>query len=726
MKFRRALPKRLFCLLLSWVFCGALVFAQEKETVSWPRPSSLIEEIDVLAQYPETAQLSARLRELLEQLHAETPAGSPEAEQVLIRLASEVQSLRRLSKHIWQQPNRATELTELAGQLSRLGYHLERRLHVWQLLNVALQQQSPAEPATQHLLATNYRLAFDGIDPQWSEYLLMEDIQETFDTLNPSKKKQKRAARKTLARIYSPVLSAEQTEFLTQLIHPTALELLQKHAAEPWNAQRLLADLENYEAEPSSYLGYRINDQYQNLLWSSEPTAQQTATQLHTHYRNANFRLAISERLLNQMMPQLPTTDEPYTDQILGARVTGRNNISNQLHVKLIPDHQHLHLQLGTQGGIASNSVARRTGFVIRNRGYISFQAFQQLLIGPDGIDASQKPVAYASARQQVVGMQSKYDGLPILGWVARRVAQRKIHEQAPQTKQIVQNRVASTASERMQELVNSELQQMNQTLYQNLYQPLVALELEPEPIEMKTTQQQLVMRYRLAGRDQLAANTARPQDNPGDLLSLQIHQSAINNLIARLEFNGRTFTSEQLKEHIQEILGRQLSDAPDELEKEAKFQFAHFDPLRIDFRNGKVILAINLQSLKLGEGKSWKKVRISTTYTPQIEGTKIVLTQDAEGTRIKGHRLRLRDKAAISTVHKVLFNKEYHCDIMPADFQQRIGQMQVEISQLVAADGWAAIGLIETPTQQSQSQQKSTSRPFLKMGRNVADRLLR
>ncbi len=295
---------------------------------------------------------------------------------------------------------------------------------------------------------------------------------------------------------------------------------------------------------------------------------------------------------------------------------------------------------------------------------------------------------------------------------MARRLAVKKLREQAPETDRIFQRKVSTSAEITMQQQVEEQVAKLRQSVDTKLFQPLLAMDLEPVPMQMATTDSQIVMRYRLAGGDQMAANTARPRDSGKSLLSFQLHQSALNNTIARIGLNGNQFTIEELANHLRDVVGApQVGLDESTSEQHAEIGFAHFDPIRIDFQEDRMNVTLNLKSLKIGEtSKQWKNISLTASYKLNVEGMKLTLDQDDEGTRIKGKRLRFGDKAAISTVMKVLFKKQYTTNALPGKIKDRIGAQQLEVSQLVVSDGWIAMS-IDDPIQASRPIQQDNER---------------
>ena len=492
------------------------------------------------------------------------------------------------------------------------------------------------------------------------------------------------------------------------MIDPAVLDFIKEQATDPVDIKNLLTRIDQYESLPSSFTGHYLNDQYQNLLWSGDPADQAVAAELNAHYRNANFRLAVSDRLLNRMIPRLPSIAMPVSENVQGARVSGQSHVTNEIRVSLVPDPNRLMLSLETAGHVQSDTVARTKTFRILNQGEARFQAFKRLAIGRDGIDSSQRPVLSSSANQYVVGVESDLDNLPILGWVARKLAVKKLKEKAPETDRLFREKVETSAESQIQKELETQLVKLRQYAYQNLMQPLLSMELEPEPLQMATTKNQIVMRYRLAGRDQMAANTARPRDSGASLLSFQLHQSSVNNAIARIGLNGKTFTVQELTEHLENVFGQPIGSADaEENQRQAEFGFAPFDPIRIDFKDDRVNITLNLRTLKIEEkGKTWKNISLTVAYQLVTDGMQISMVQDDLGTRIKGKRLRVSDKAALSTVMKVVFKKQYAVNALPKGIKEKIGGPPLEVSQLVISNGWIGVSIDDglPPIQQAES----------------------
>jgi hypothetical protein len=681
---------------------------------NWPKPETLISQLESLKEIPAAKSWVDSVLITLDELST-TEIESRQAGQHLSALNQLVNQLPNIAQASFN--NGSTESLQNFSDLSRMHYRMSRRLLIWNQTYAAILASQSRPPQVDSKSAGYQRITFDGLDPRWVEYLCLPELKDQLNSLQPDAKERMKVARKILGRTYSPIHSADQANFIEQMMDPGIVNLLKDFATERPDYQELIRRLEQYDGLASSHAGYHLNNQYQNLLWSDHETDRQLAEYLDTHYRNANFRLSVSDQLMNRLIPDLPATSQPVSENVGDAVVSGQSQIWNQLRVNLVPNQTQAIVQIETNGVVQADTVARTKTFRVQNRGEANFQVIKQVNFGVDGIDATAPAYSQAMANQNVVGLQSTLDNIPIFGNVARKLAEKKLRDDAPKNNQVFQSKVSASAEQRVEQEIQSKLAKLRYYSHTNLLQPLIAMELEPKAVQMATTDNQFIMRYRIAGRDQMAANSARPRELKPGLMGFQIHQSAINNAIARLGLNGKTFTSKELKAHLQETLGFEgKADADAEDQRKAKFAFASLDPIRIDFIENRFNVILNLKGLKIGDkGKTWRNVSLTASYEPSVSGMQVLLRQDDDGTRIKGRRLRISDKAAISTVMKVLFKQEYQFQALPKKMYARLNGDFLQVSELAISNGWLGITIDDQQVQPINSVQQEP--PRLRVG---------
>ncbi len=672
---------------------------------AWPKPTAIVEKLERLEKFPEVAKWAQETKQLIKFLHWTESIGDVQAVSVFEQLTYQLEKLNQIAVSVSTTPTTQPEYVQgpLATELRTFHYAIARRLMIWGYAHELAKQDlvrfsdMSDEQVRQVIFASQSRLNVAGVGSNWSEYLLLADLQAAFNSLQPKIDDQRRAARATLSRIYSPVLSQVQKEFLDQRVDENLISLLREKACTSVELPELMRMLERHEYDSNGYTSHKMNDFYQSLLWSNDLASQNLAGQLDGHYRNANFRVSVSEKLINRLLPQTPEIEQPINENVMGAQVQGNSRIQNRLLIRLIPDNRKVNLWLEANGRVRSLTQARQSGFRIDNVGNSRFQVFKQIAFNRSGVETG-APYAVSDTRSQVVGMQSNLDPIPVVGWVARRIAQNKIRESSPMTDQYTRQKLESGAKEQIDSEVQTQLSQVSDYLFVNMLQPLIALELEPTPIEMRTTDERIVLRYRLAGRDQMAAHTARPRALANSLMSVQLHESVCNNLLDRIEISGRSFTAQELNDHLMTVFRSPQATGSKEMDHEANFEFAPYDPMRVEFKNSQVEISLNLKKFRVGKGKTWKNLSVRVLFNPRIEGSKLVLVRDESGVRLKGANLKLRDQMAVRTVFTALFRDHYEFNAMPEKFGKKFGETPLAISQLVLNDGWLGLSFDDAP----------------------------
>ncbi len=660
----------------------------KESKTGWVKPLAVISQLETLSSISVTQQWASEVQSLIELLLEESLVSSAASATILTQLDTKVLELEQIIGVINQQFAGLPAAQSLASQLHRLHYDLSKRTVIWRAI-----QKLPATSVrlSDTQFASSQRLNFDFLNQDWQEYLQIQPLDEALSALQQNAKAKTNAARRSLARMASPALSSAQRSYLNHIMPVATVTAIKQVATGELNQYRLLKAIEWNEQNPSGVATHYINDQFQSLMWSPDSQRQFAATQLQAHYRNANIRLAVSQNMLNRLIPDSPAVHEPVHEQILGADVRGHSQIRNRLSVQLVEDPLHIALRLRTDGEVDSDTVAKRSGFEIRNEGMANFHAFKKLTLDRKGRFSSDQPIASAQAKQRLIGMRSKLDPFPVVNWIARRLAKKKLDRQTPEATSLLEKKIERSASDKLQEGVESQVAQMQAYLKVNLLEPLNSMDLNPEALQLATTKERIVMRYRLAGIDQMAADTPRPQDSPYDYLSLQLHQSLLNNTIERIEIESQTFTPESLLQHLSEVIGFNPKNAGAESKHEAKFVFANYDAIRVDFVNDKIRIELNLKSLRVGKGKTWRNITVSATYLPTVEGSQVRLTQQGI-IGVKGKRFRIGDQIAVRAIFNVVLPDSYQFDTVPQRLADQLKGFSLVITKLNIVDGWVGI----------------------------------
>ena len=126
---------------------------------------------------------------------------------------------------------------------------------------------------------------------------------------------------------------------------------------------------------------------------------------------------------------------------------------------------------------------------------------------------------------------------------------------------------------------------------------PLGKMQLDPQVVDMQTTGSRLLARYRLAGDWQVAAFTPRPRAPLSSLMSVQAHQSAINNTLEQLVPRDEPMLINEVIQRAAKMFGQTI-EVPEDIPGNVTIQFARTRPITTEIHDGK--LTVTLRVVKL------------------------------------------------------------------------------------------------------------------------------
>src|SRR5262249_33968105 len=147
---------------------------------------------------------------------------------------------------------------------------------------------------------------------------------------------------------------------------------------------------------------------------------------------------------------------------------------------------------------------------------------------------------AEANANNDLNDFETDFDGIPLFSGLVRAIARNQYDASQPAAKVEVEGKIIVRATSQLDREVAEKMEKARQDFQVKMLKPLRDLNLEPAAVDMQTTRERLIARYRVAARDQVSAQTPRPQAPSDSMLSVQIHESAMNNVLEELNLQGR------------------------------------------------------------------------------------------------------------------------------------------------------------------------------------------
>jgi hypothetical protein len=444
----------------------------------------------------------------------------------------------------------------------------------------------------------------------WVGYLHLESLQGT--ELNSD------AMMKTLTNLTpTDTMNPEQLTFLNR---PALQEL--RAALE----SALAAVTNDNEAAARADLKSRIQTLVDSVLaWEKEPLGERADTVRHSwrtlrrrfpaaaevlrpvinaHLFNHNVHFAVSEELLSRLVADLRTERGSIAECIMGAWVTGTQTTTADVSVDIVPSTTTAHFNLSVRGNTTSNTRAQKSPATVWTNGNHYFWLNRSVSF--DGRQINASPTSFnVDTNSRTVGLATKYDRIPIVRRIVRNIASQRIAEAKPQADAETAVRLRSEAVGRFESETNEQFSKGNDTLGKIL-DSLSARGIALESVSARSSNSHLAVSSRSIGVTRLGGSLQPAGAVMPKGAAVQLHQSAINNAIDTLGFQGRVVPEKEFVTELEKALGElfqreiKLTDGEpepvpvnEEPEPPSTFVFSQTDPIRIRFENGEVVVTL-------------------------------------------------------------------------------------------------------------------------------------
>jgi len=578
---------------------------------------------------------------------------------------------------------------------------LERRLGIWHaLLDPSLSNMSEAppkqpgrEPMWMPLLSeVASLLAGESNGAAWREYLLLDRVAAAAsEGAGIDVKGRRRLAQQVLSRMSDPRLTTAQRQFLAIEPLRNLQQAIRPWAAGPVRLDTLAALIERYEMNREIRYASAIAQLQQRLQWSTDPRYQSLAQQLNQYYRGANMRIALTGQLLNRMIPKQKVVVAPVSDTVVGTKVRGRSRTITQVRVRLLPDPNSWRFGLQAYGTIYSKTHSDTWPFQVRNAAKLHYEAEKVIVINQQGLSISPTK-AHARGRSELVDIDTPLDPVPLIGSLMQDLVRQQHQKTQPRAMAQVKSKVVRRAQQRMDREADPKLSRLEQKFRDRVLAPIEQLALVAEPLEMVTTEKRATLKLRLAGNGQLAAHTPRPAAPSDSVVSLQLHETALNNAATGLGLNGRRMTAGELFNWFETKFGTVGTEPPPDLPKRAVIEFAVHDAIHVGCDADRLELVLSIRELSYRRDKILN-FQVHAFFRPVLDGLDLRLVRDST-LQFSGRRLRTGPRIVLHSVLGKLLRKEHAVSLLAGKVQQDPRLAGLMITQLVIDDGWIALAL--------------------------------
>ena len=680
---------------IRWTFVRAPRRDVDHRWSAWSRPISMQREmanLQLIGSAPAKDAWKTSVEQHLETLATSTSLADPTA-------APAVDALSELADQALAFGESASEREQQIQWLA-LGHSLRRRADVWDRVHrvAAGHRIGPDAAVVDHpprslsdaIAAVRSRLEETGDVANWQRYLLLDEIDAAI--ADPSVNRLTLAQR-TLGRLRYHGISIDAREFLDHATMRQFAEALRPWSGGAVNYVAMLRQIERLESDPNHLASMEIAEAIETLRHSDSPAARSVAETLSTHYRNANVRLVASETLLKRLLPAIDPRSVPVSTTLLGSRVRGQSQIVGKLGLDIQPHADGWKIQLRTTGDVVTRSVGTKSGVQVHTRSDNRFVADKPILIAATGL---QSEPAHVDVRGRTVlqNIQTPYQGWPLVGTLIESVAQRQFDASKRRAEAIGNRRIRAEVRQEIDQRFSEQSLAAEEQLTDMLLGPMGRLRLDPTVVDLHSSDSRLAVRYRVAGDWQLAAFTPRPRAPKNSLMSLQVHQSTMNNLLSQVI---PRFDSMELSQVMQRAAGamNQSVDVPEDLPDGVEVQFAETRPMTIEIDDGRLWMTLRVRSLSRDGGRPLTNFIVRAAYRAETNGLRARLVRDGH-LSISGPGMAMRERLPLRVIFNKVLSENRPIEVTLPKLNDHPAAEGLAISQLELRDGWIALAISE------------------------------
>ena len=673
---------------------------QTKTAEAWPVPPTLMERLQQLRDDASTRSepMIGWCDEMMAALHDVGTISELNDE----RFGDLCKRIGNIAQHGLQNAERVSTDTFLVDRYLRLAHAIHRRSMVWQGVwecvsdgkNRLVSNRAPLDfnVVAQKIERIRKIASASGGGKAWSDYLLLDQLTQLTHTAAVDSELSKELARAFLARVSWTRVTPDQRKFLTSEPIKELADEIHPMAYGPVDFRSILTDIDAIEEESVHRCRGSLAESVQSLRFGGNAHQVALAETINNYYRNANLRMAVSADLIQRFLPDNQVMQKPVRDKILGSDTRGASTIKTQLKMELIPDRDAWNIILKLNGDVKSQTRSTRGPATFYNSSVAAVDTARHIRIGFDGKQVkAEKPNVATS--DFLKGFDTDFDSLPIVGDLIRVVVRQQFDEQKTVAQRIVRRKIAAQADGEFDKELNKQFSQAEQQFQSKLFAPLSKMELNPVLVDMQTTDRRLLARYRVAGNEQLAAHTPRPSAPSDSHLSVQIHESALNNAIDQIHFDEGSGTIQQLSDKLAEALQQTPWKLSDDVPSNITVHFAHKRPITVEFREGKVWLTLRIDQLQQQDKMNLKKFIIVASYIPVVNGLHAELQLDGP-VSVDGERLGVRERLPLRTIFAKVFAAHRTIPLVQSTLAGDRRAEGLSISQLDFHDGWLAMAV--------------------------------
>ena len=335
-------------------------------------------------------------------------------------------------------------------------------------------------------------------------------------------------------------------------------------------------------------------------------------------YDQPNFVVHFPQALLEEMNDESRIECGPVRDCILGAAVRGSQQTNSDIDLKLMPSDDSIKLGITLTGSTSSSTTGTTSQATIYTKGNHTFSGRKTLDFDGYSLETSGSGAIHVNPHNWNYAARIHQRGLiGLIGAIGDKIALEKANDKRPQAEAIAASRLRDRVGPEfdagvsdLAEKTNSKLEESNSLLE--------SLKYAPSYVAASSSSELAYYGARMGKAEYTAAPSPPVYVAPENLMTVQVHESAINNLFKRDQFFETFFGGvsgveteyiqytivdlvEKVQQYVLETTGETLEiKIPDSVRNNPnKFtlgtgvEFANIDPVSVEFGNNQILLTL-------------------------------------------------------------------------------------------------------------------------------------
>lgn len=422
-------------------------------------------------------------------------------------------------------------------------------------------------------------------------------------------------------------------------------------------------------------------------------------------FLNYNVHFSISEDLLSRLVSDYRTETGCIADCILGAWVTGSQVTTVNVRADVRPSADRANFQLVVSGNTRSNTTGRREPATVFTRGDHYFTISKPVWFDGDRVTHDPATIS-VDPNNTTLGVRTDYDRIPLIGSLVRSIARQRVAESRGQSEAIAARKLSDQALPEFETEAARQLADMDTEVHDKILQGLRDHQIAPDTVSARSSNTHIAVSSRTLGA---RLGGSRQPELPLSVtgMTIQVHESALNNSTDALGLNGRTINENDVQGEIEkalsEILHREISltkdaeenaepteEPADPAEPPSTFVFSATDPVRVMFGDGEVTLVLRTGVLQEGKEDIPEQI-IRIPFVITMEGGQLILEPGTIGVSSVDEVDRLKQVTRATQIRRILGRRFKRQELDPTLELTNASDETVEVTlqSITFADGW-------------------------------------